>query len=277
MQVKRRTTSLHWIIAAVMAAAVPALNSAAHAQQPTNTIPVSEQNALVQQYCAVCHDDAHKNGGLSLQHFDASAVEPSLAAMMLSKLDTGAIGAAGIPGPDKTTELAFYNSLSEKASGANQWTVKRTEDPVTRERLVTASIIRETPARGDRSRELYRVKLTCRPDTREAEMQLTWSPMSAQGRRNFMVSMDGHDPITFSLEGRETMGNGAKTADGKDSVSGSASAVLYATASIAGSPTVGARLPANSMTISNVFPDETVVFPFDRLTPQMREQFSGCF
>jgi hypothetical protein len=34
--------------------------------------PAAQQNALVQRYCAVCHTDAAKNGGLSLEHFDAA-------------------------------------------------------------------------------------------------------------------------------------------------------------------------------------------------------------
>src|ERR1700704_5992169 len=89
----------------------------------------AQQNALVQKYCAVCHTDAARNGGLSLEHFDAAQAAPSLAAMMVSKLTGGvsletakasasdpsaaalvarkmkggAMGAAGIPIPDKAT------------------------------------------------------------------------------------------------------------------------------------------------------------------------------
>lgn len=89
----------------------------------------AQQNALVRKYCAVCHTDALKNGGLSLEHFDAAEAAPSLTAMMLSKLTggvslktaresrsnvsaaalidkrmrSGAMGAAGIPIPDKAT------------------------------------------------------------------------------------------------------------------------------------------------------------------------------
>jgi len=55
----------------------------------------AEQNALVKQYCAVCHTDAAMNGGLSLQHYDAAKRDPTLAAMILSKLNAGAMGAAG--------------------------------------------------------------------------------------------------------------------------------------------------------------------------------------
>ena len=54
-------------------------------------MPAAEQNALVKQYCAVCHTDAAMNGGLSLQHYDAAKRDPTLAAMILSKLNAGAI------------------------------------------------------------------------------------------------------------------------------------------------------------------------------------------
>ena len=58
-------------------------------------MPAAEQNGLVKQYCAVCHTDKARNGGLSLQHYDAAKRDPALAAMMFSKLNAGAMGAAG--------------------------------------------------------------------------------------------------------------------------------------------------------------------------------------
>ncbi len=51
-----------------------------------------QQNPLVQKYCAVCHTDAVKNGGLSLEHYDAEDANPALAAMLLIKLKGGATG-----------------------------------------------------------------------------------------------------------------------------------------------------------------------------------------
>ena len=58
-------------------------------------LPAAEQNALVTKYCTVCHTDAAMNGGLSLQHYDAAKRDPGLEAMILSKLNNGAMGAAG--------------------------------------------------------------------------------------------------------------------------------------------------------------------------------------
>src|SRR4051794_10125534 len=92
----------------------------------SGVMPIAQQNALVHKYCAVCHTDAARSGGLTLEHFDAAQAAPSLAAMMVSKLTsgvplavvrtaasdpgaaaivahkmkTGAMGAAGIPRPD---------------------------------------------------------------------------------------------------------------------------------------------------------------------------------
>src|SRR5271170_536036 len=102
----------------------------------TGAMPASQQNAVVQKYCAVCHNDAHLNGGLSLEHFDAAHADPSVAAMIVSKLTglslekvsaaqadpavaatlagmmkTGAMGAAGIAVPDMTTQQALVIAL----------------------------------------------------------------------------------------------------------------------------------------------------------------------
>src|SRR5215468_6015322 len=161
---------------AVIALAVPlSLRSPAYGQEPkastSTAMSVAQQNALVQKYCAVCHDDLHRNGGLSLQHFDALNLDPSLAAMMVSKLKTGAIGAAGLPRPDQATQDAFFNALDAKSRGSNEWTLTRTEDPSTRASFLTASILRTAPSTpANPLGELYRLKLTCRTGTREGEM-----------------------------------------------------------------------------------------------------------
>ncbi len=55
----------------------------------SDAMPVGQQNALVKKYWGVCHTDAVRNGGLSLEHFDAAQAAPSLAAMMVSKLTSG--------------------------------------------------------------------------------------------------------------------------------------------------------------------------------------------
>src|SRR5437870_4881425 len=86
-------------------------------------MPPAEQNALVRRYCAVCHTDAAMNGGLSLQHYDAAKRDPTLAAMILSKLNNGAMGAAGNGVPDKAAQQAWLESTREQAARAREWFV----------------------------------------------------------------------------------------------------------------------------------------------------------
>jgi hypothetical protein len=257
----------------VLGVALSLSQPVSRAQNVKTAMPVAEQNALVQKYCAVCHDDAHRNGGLSLQHFDASTVEPSLAAMMVSKLKTGAIGAAGIPQPDRATQDALLSALSAKSVGAQEWRLMRTQDPATRTPLLTASVLRQAPS----SEELYRLQLTCRPDIREGEMQLTWSPNAADTTRVMSVAVDTNKVLTYTVGGLEKMGNGSRKPDGTEITSGSAAVILYATHAKSGAATLSMPLPTGTLTINNVFLGETVVFPFDQLTSAMRKELSLCF
>ena len=52
-------------------------------------VPAPQQNVIIAKYCAPCHDVAHRNGGLSLQHFDAAKTDPGVAEMVLAKLTNG--------------------------------------------------------------------------------------------------------------------------------------------------------------------------------------------
>jgi hypothetical protein len=253
----------------IVLAAVMTLPSIAYGQvRVEEPMPVAQQNAIVQKYCAVCHDDVHRNGGLSLQHFTATNADPSLAAMMVSKLKTGAIGAAGLPLPDQATQDAFFNALDAKSKGSNLWTLTRTEDSATRASFLTASILTAAPSTSANPLgELYRLKLTCKIGTDEGEMQLTWAPKNAgESARNISVVADGGAPVRYIVEGHETMGNAAKKPDGTQSTTGPAATVLK-----------GMRLPVRTLTISSVFADETVVFSFDGLTAAARSELSACF
>ena len=78
-------------------------------------MPAAQQNALVGKYCATCHDNKKRLGGLTLETFDAARPDPAIASMMVNKLDGGAMGAAGLAQPDKTTVTALRSALAAAA------------------------------------------------------------------------------------------------------------------------------------------------------------------
>jgi hypothetical protein len=155
----------------------------------SEAMPAAQQTALVQKYCTVCHSDAHLNGGLSFEHFDAAKPDPGVAAMIVSKLTsgvplkttsvmqsdpavaatvagkmkTGAMGAAGIPIPDRATQDALVSALSGETTGANAWIVNRSAGDTP---ILTASILAEVPSPASSSdADSYRLILTCNAAT----------------------------------------------------------------------------------------------------------------
>jgi hypothetical protein len=242
-------------------------------------MPVSQQNALVRKYCAVCHTDAAKNGGLSLEHFDAAHAAPSLTAIMLSKLTSGvtlqtaldvsakpdaaalvdqkmkagAMGAAGIPIPPKATIDALIHAFAVESAGATEWKMEHAP-------TLTASILREMPsATNAREAEFYRVIVSCNPATREGEIQLAWSPVPRSG--SLSASVDGVTAVPYRVEGSESMGNGNGV-------------ILHASAALMLS---GLPLPKESLKIRDLFPGETVEFPFATLPKDARRELGACF
>ncbi len=220
-------------------------------------MPAAEQNALVKKYCAVCHTDAAANGGLSLEHYDAARRDPTLAIMILSKLKSNAMGAAGNGVPDAAAQQAWLDSTSEQAAGAAEWFVSH------RDGVVSASIVREvSPRESGATNPLYRVTLACNPATGAGDIQLTWSPQPQTGR-SMLASADGNTPVEYPIEGRESMGNGASV------LSGHASVLLT------GGPGGKVPLPRRSLIIRDLFPGEIVEFPFAEL--KARTELAKCF
>jgi hypothetical protein len=234
-----------------------------------NGMPAAEQNALIGKYCAVCHTDAARNGGLSLEHYNAARIDPGVAAMVLSKLKSGAIGAAGLPEPDKPTQEAWIRATEAEAVGADKWVIDA--EPRPSPSISTASIVREVPAtvKDAPLPDSYRLTLTCNADTREGEIELSWSPAVPHNGTVVSASADGKALPAYKVEGTEKMGNGANGSSGPGSI------LLYVTRR--GSQPTGFSMPSKALTIANAFPNEIVEFPFSELPRPARKKLSACF
>jgi len=255
--------------------AVPALTllfagSIAAAIAPAaDLMPAAQQNALVQKYCTVCHTDAFPGGRISFEHFDAAHPDPGVAAMMASKLKGNALGASGQPLPDRAIQDALLSSLTAESAGADAWVVDRTPDPVSGKPLFSVSIVQQIPRQP--APNLYRLTLTCQPRTHQAMMQVAWSPDVPKTGQAMPVELDGKPLFTYTVEGKETMGNG------QAGTSGPGAAVLYATADHSAPQPSALPLPQQTLTVRDLFPGDTVVFPFASLDPATRKSLEVCF
>jgi len=231
-------------------------------QVAAERMPASEQNKVIQTYCAVCHTDTSMTADLTLEHFDAANLDPSLAAMLRSKAKNGAFGAAGIKPPDRAYQDAFFGALAAESAGANRWTITRSQTPA-RSPMLTATVLRSAPSvmnAGDP--DLYRLTLSCVPDSHEGEMKLTWAPWDV--------------PL---VGGTMSVASDEKAANTLNLKNGAGSTILAN--SVAGLPeqTLTIRTPQMSANQNRVdpLPDETVVFAFNELAPDVRQELSACF
>ncbi len=101
---------------------------AAHPSTALRTGPATDpgapsaeaQTALVKQYCAACHNDKAKSGGLTLATFDAAAVVDNalVAEKMIRKLRAGMMPPAGARRPDEASLVALATSFETRIDGA---------------------------------------------------------------------------------------------------------------------------------------------------------------
>ena len=91
------------------AAVKPAVS---HAPTATTMLP-TEQTAIVKQYCATCHSERGKAGGLSLAAFDAAKLEEhgELTEKMIRKLRSGMMPPAGARRPEPAVINAMVASF----------------------------------------------------------------------------------------------------------------------------------------------------------------------
>ena len=101
------------VTTAARAATAPRL-AAAHAVDPTLTAVT--QSELVSTYCATCHSDRAKAGGLSLAGFNAMRAQeqPQVVEKMIRKLRAGMMQPAGATRPDAATVAALTTALESR-------------------------------------------------------------------------------------------------------------------------------------------------------------------
>jgi Protein of unknown function (DUF1592)/Protein of unknown function (DUF1588)/Protein of unknown function (DUF1587)/Protein of unknown function (DUF1595)/Protein of unknown function (DUF1585) len=93
--------------------AVLANPSVAHASQPQVQ---AQSQAMLNQYCAVCHNQTLKTGGISLQGLDLSDIAQNSSTLekVLRKVHSGEMPPPGMPHPDASTATAFTRWLEDE-------------------------------------------------------------------------------------------------------------------------------------------------------------------
>src|SRR5262252_5864683 len=88
--------------------------------QTTLAKPSDPQTALVKQYCAGCHSERGKSGGLSLASFDATtaAQHADVAEKMIRKLRAGMMPPPGARRPDEAALSGLATALENRIDQA---------------------------------------------------------------------------------------------------------------------------------------------------------------
>ena len=89
-----------------------------HPNQPVAN--ASDQNAIIKKYCATCHTDARKPGGVSLASFDVAraADNAELSERVIRKLQAGLMPPPGSPRPDASTYAALVTAIETTVDAA---------------------------------------------------------------------------------------------------------------------------------------------------------------
>ena len=100
----------------------PAVAQAPAAQQPAAAPAANPHGALMQKYCATCHNDRMKAGGLALSTLDMVNLSKNADAWeaVIRKVRTGAMPPVGRPRPDKASAEALVTWLETELDRAAQ-------------------------------------------------------------------------------------------------------------------------------------------------------------
>jgi hypothetical protein len=182
------------------------------------------------------------------------------------------MGAAGIKQPDRQTVTALRSALVSYATDAKNaaggWTFIAFNDPATNRPLVTATMVQEIAVRNGQS-NAYELTITCEKNSDISKGGTASNPpemrLVTYTRAGSPATRTGRD---IPVAARSAF---AMEIDGK-----AATAAPYQGKQSAEAATFVVPLPSHTLTIRNLFPNETVSFPFGRLTPTLREVLSTC-
>jgi mono/diheme cytochrome c family protein len=96
------------------------VSARAQGAQPAAAAPAARETAVVQQYCAVCHSDRGKAGGLSLAGFDVDAVaeHAPVGEKMIRKLRAGMMPPPGARRPDEASLRTLADAIETRIDRA---------------------------------------------------------------------------------------------------------------------------------------------------------------
>jgi len=106
----------------ILAAGVLVASAVSLLAQAPGTLPVASQQALVNQYCVMCHNDKVKSGGFSWTKLDLAHPEKNVqqAEKVILKLRAGMMPPSGMPRPAAAQITAFASSIEtavDKSAG----------------------------------------------------------------------------------------------------------------------------------------------------------------
>ncbi len=238
----------------------------------------ASETAVVHKYCGGCHSDKLMYGGLSVEHFDASKPDPTVTAMLLSKITNGhtpkdvlaadsaevakmmkasAMGAAGQGVPEEQTQVAFSRALALQSEGADHWNVRWENTASAQSRTLVASILREKPSvKLDGTTHSYRLVVSCQAENKDGEIKIAWANPPAVEGQMMSLAIDSAPAVQHKVDGGRAQGNGNN---------GPGATVLKI------------PLPMRNLEISNLFGEGRVIFPFSELSSASRRDLSVCF